>query len=262
MHYFRSSLFTQYGLKHGFFTRKGGISTGNFSSLNCGLRSKDDPQNIKQNLAIIANYMGTEVDNLQLTTQVHSADVAIAECRRSFYDLSQQQADAIITNNMQIYLGVQTADCTPILLYDYSNQVKAAIHASWKTVSQGIIKNCLQQMQMQGAQIKTIAVAIGPAIQPQNYEVGEDVREAFMKLDPNNHLHFIPAGEKSSKWLFDLPGYCETYLRSCGINLIDNLRLDTYANEEDFFSFRRETHKAQRAGLAQQQSIGCQLSVI
>jgi YfiH family protein len=258
MHYFKSSLLTQYAFNHGFFTRKGGVSAGNFSSLNCGLRSKDDPQNVKQNLVIIANYMGIEVANLQLTTQVHSPDIAIAQGGCGFYDLSQQQADAIVTNNTQIFLGVQTADCTPILLCDYVNQVKAAIHASWKTVSQGIIGNCLQQMQAQGAEIKTLAVAIGPAIQPQNYEVGEDVREAFIQLDQSSYLHFMPVNDK---YLFDLPGYCEAYLRSCGVNLIDNLRLDTYANEEDFFSFRRETHKAQRAGQTQQ-SIGCQLSVI
>ncbi len=230
------------GLRHGFFTRNGGVSEGLYGSLNIGLGSNDEPARVAENRGRVADAMEVPRDRLVTPWQYHSA-VALA-IDRPFGPDDRPEADAVVTRRPGIALGVSTADCTPVLFADSEAMVIGATHAGWRGALAGVVEATIQAMIGLGAARERILAVIGPTISQANYEVGEDFRQTFLDADPGNDRYFARA-EGSAKPHFDLPGYVAGQLAGAGIAEIEDLRLCTYAEEETFFSFRRTTHRAE-----------------
>lgn len=230
----------QDGVRHGFFTRQGGVSTGLYASLNCGFGSGDQPANVQENRRRVVAKLG--VDDCQLLTvrQVHSNRTVIAD--RPWAREDAPEADAIVTATSGLAVAVLTADCTPILFCDAEAGVIGAAHAGWKGAKSGIVASVIEAMESLGASRESIHVAIGPTISQRSYEVGHDFRQSFLDDHPDHSVFFtIPA--ISDKPYFDLPEFCRYHIIGSGCQQVDDLKLCTYENESLFFSFRRTTHR-------------------
>ncbi len=239
------------GVRHGFFTRAGGVSGGVYHSLNCAYGTGDSPENVNENLRRIADTLGAAKGIARLH-QVHGT-TAIAATTPWPHD-ARPQADAVVTATPGLAVGVSTADCVPILLADDRHRVVAAAHAGWKGALAGIVEATLEAMQKLGAQRDTIAATIGPAIAQGSYEVDAGFRERFLLQEESNQIYFIH-GARSKHFLFDLKAYVKDRLKSAGITRINLLAHDTCLQEDDFFSYRRTTLRGESA-------YGCQLSAI
>src|ERR1051326_6928426 len=226
---------------HGFFGRRGGVSAGIFASLNCGPGSGDERG------AVIANRRRA-TEQLQpgatLFTlyQVHSPKAVIAT--EPWEIGAAPQADAMATNVPGLALGILTADCAPVLLADAQARVIAAAHAGWKGALSGVIEAAIAAMESLGANRERIAAAIGPCISQANYEVGPEFEARFRDADPGNARFFEPSAQPGH-WRFDLPGFAAARLDPAGIANVETVSACTYAREEDFFSFRRATHRGE-----------------
>ncbi|MDE3060836.1 MAG: peptidoglycan editing factor PgeF [Pseudomonadota bacterium] len=240
------------GIKHGFFTRRGGASAGVYASLNCAIGTGDSPENVAENYRRITKTLGVAETSLCKAYQIHSATAVIAD--KAWRREEAPQADAIVTNVPGLAVGVTTADCLPILLADEKNRVIAAAHAGWKGAISGILEATLEKMQALGARAEDIIAAIGPAIAQASYEIGEEFYERFLADDEGNARYFIH-GARPGHWLFDLKSYAKDRLRDAGVNHITILAHDTCAEEADFFSYRRSCLRGETA-------YGCQLSGI
>ncbi len=227
-----------------FFTRKNGVSTGDFSSLNCSVKVGDDPAKVRENMRRIAGYLGCTVEKLFVLHQTHSSIVVPVTSREPFE--KTPYADALVTNESGIYLGIKTADCAPVLLADAENGVVAAAHAGWRGAVGGVLENTVQAMIDMGAERESISALIGPCIAPQSYEVGEDMKQSFLQADAKASLFFIPAG--AGKYRFDLPGYVLARLERQGIGAAEWVGEDTYALDESYFSHRRSSQKGEKSG--------------
>lgn len=232
---------------HGFFTRCGGVSNGLFSSLNCGYEKGDDPLAVAKNREIVVNAIADQFPgsfDLAINTQIHSNKVIFienpSECTT---------ADALITNQNNLLLGVLTADCCPILLADHENGLVAAIHAGWRGAQNGIIQNTVRLMKNKGA--KRIHAAIGPCLWAQHFSVKDDFISAFAD-EPRAHPFFI---KSKNEILFDFSAYIYDVLSSCDLASVEKSPYDTYTQPDLFFSYRRKTHK-------NESTFGVQLSVI
>ena len=225
---------------HGFLGRRGGVSTGAVSGLNVGTGSNDDPEAVAENRrrAIEAVLPGAA---LATVYQVHSAPAVIAN--EPWAHEERPQADALVTNRPGLLLGILTADCAPVLLSDADAGVVGAAHAGWKGALSGVTDSAIQAMESLGAARSRIAAAIGPCIAQISYEVDEAFRTRFLNHDPDNHRFF--AGCNSGKPHFDLEAYVTARLAAAGIGTIEALSLDTYGDEQRFFSFRRATHRGE-----------------
>lgn len=225
------------GIRHGFFGRQGGVSTGLYTSLNAGPGSSDDGDAVDQNRARIAQAMG--VGELVSCYQVHGIDVV--EVSESWSD--RPQADAMVTSAPGIGLAILTADCVPVLFADAEAGVIGAAHAGWKGALAGVCEAAVEAMVARGADAARIRAAIGPAIQQASYEVGPEFRETFITADPASDAFFIPGqGDRSH---FDLTGFVDQRLSQLGLGQIDRLTSDTCAEEDDFFSNRRRNHRSE-----------------
>lgn len=251
LNYYQSQSFNSDKCSTGFFTRQGGVSTGLYSSLNCSKKSDDDSKNINKNLLLIQNEFQTPNEVKQLR-QTHTNQVYILTDKH--FDCSDIEADSIITKLKNVPIGVVTADCTPILLIDEKNGIISAIHAGWHGAIAGVIQNTISKMLSCGAETKNIKACIGPTIIQKNYEVDSDFHKKFLSQDQENEKLFYLSINKN-RYMFDLSGYNEKTLKSQGISEIENLKLDTYSNENLFFSNRRRTHRNELV-------YGCQLSAI
>ncbi|MES2962049.1 MAG: peptidoglycan editing factor PgeF [Pseudomonadota bacterium] len=186
---------------------------------------------------------GFEHDAIQFVNQIHSADVITIDAHSKVHgDQNLPKADAIITNLEKVVIGVFTADCAPIFLYDEEKKVVAVVHAGWKGAKSGVIKSTIAEMEKLGA--KNIVAIIGPMIQQKSYEVSQEFFDDFTSEDEGNKIFFMD-GEKAGKHMFDLPSYVEKKLREEGILEIENSGIDTYENEKEFFSYRRSTHRGE-----------------
>lgn len=239
-------------IRHGFFTRKGGASSGIYSSLNCGIGSGDDRALVLKNRATAASMLTAEANKLCLPTQVHSAKAIIVEAPWSADN--QPEGDALVTATPGIAVGVLTADCLPILLCDPKAAVVAAVHAGWKGALGGVIEAALTAMASLGAHPADMICAIGPVIAQPSYEVGPEFYERFHQEDPHNDMYFLPSRQQRH-FLFDLPGYAKDRLADAGIKAINILAHDTCLDEDNFYSFRRAT-------LRKEAAYGRQLSAI
>lgn len=235
------------GLKHAFFTRQGGVSEGNFASLNCSDRSADDPALVAENRAIAAAALGYPPARLVSVHQVHG--VAVAVCDGPWE--TRPVADALVTATPGLLLGVVTADCAPVLFADAGAGVVGAAHAGWRGAVAGVLEETLAAMRALGA--SRITAVVGPCIAQPSYEVGADLRDAVLTRAAGDGRFFAP-GRRALHWQFDLPGYCLARLTAAGAQAHATLD-DTLANPEKFFSHRRRT-------LAGEGPIGHQLSAI
>lgn len=218
------------GVRHGFFTRRGGVSTGPFASLNCSLSGTDDPAHVAANRAAVTAALGAE--QLLGATQVHGADVVTAT--EPWPAGRGPRADALVTARPGLALGIVTADCTPVLLADPAGIV-GAVHAGWRGALAGVLEATVAAMRALGA--RNIVAAIGPSIRQASYEVRADLRDAVLARDPADARFFTDG--RPGHWQFDLAGYCAA--RLAGLARVDILAADTAAEPDRFFSHRRRT---------------------
>ena len=222
-------------IKHGFFNRNGGKSKGIYKSLNCGPGSKDKKDDIKKNLKIVKNKLSNNSKNIFLLYQVHSNKFIYIN-KDSKIKKRRIKADAIITNQKKLPIGVLTADCVPILIYDNVSKIIAAIHSGWKGAYKGIIDKVIKFMLLKGSKVKNLHAAIGPCISQKSYNVKEDFVKKFIKKSKNNSIFFK---KKNNEIYFNLPGYVKSQLKSNKISNIDHINIDTFDFKNNFFSARR-----------------------
>lgn len=224
-------------IDHGFLGRAGGTSTGIYSGLNVGLGSDDDQGLILENRLRVKETMlpGGELVTIH---QVHSPDVAIVS---EAFPLDQRpHVDAMVTDQPGLLLGILTADCVPVLFYDPVAQVIGAAHAGWKGAIGGVTDNSIVAMEKLGAQRDNICCAIGPCIGRASYEVDAGFQARFVDEDAANAEFFITG--KTDHYQFDIESYVADRLANAGIAQIDKLGLDTYANADRYYSYRRSCH--------------------
>jgi polyphenol oxidase len=219
------------GVSHGFFGRRGGVSQGDYDSLNAGEGSADAPQNVAENRARIAAAVGARA--LLSSYQVHSPDVVHVTAPWT----ERPKADAMVTDRPGLGLCVLSADCTPVLFADPDSGVVGAAHAGWKGALAGVLVRTVEAMEAIGARRDRIRAVIGPTIGQASYEVGPEFRGAFLAAHPASADLFL-AG-KGDRLQFDLPGFCLRQLTGAGIGAAENLALDTCALEATYFSNRR-----------------------
>jgi YfiH family protein len=223
------------GLRHGFFTRLGGVSAGLYDSLNTGLGSTDDPAAVAENRRRVAAHFGGVPDDLAACYQIHSAVARIAEAG---WKGDRPEGDATVTAVPGVICGVLTADCAPVLLADPEAGVVGAAHAGWKGALGGIIHSTVTAMEALGARPARMVAVVGPCIGMASYEVGADFQERFDHHDPGSRRFFAP-GEGADKRLFDLPGFVLWRLEEAGIADAAWTGHDTRVDAERFYSNRR-----------------------
>jgi YfiH family protein len=227
------------GLRHAFFTRDGGVSSGIYESLNGGIGSNDDPTHVAENRRRMAEQIGVEPKHFLSVHQTHSPNVVVTS--GPWPGPSRPLADAIVTRTEGLAIGATAADCGPILLVDPRARVIAAAHAGWKGALTGIVESTVAAMEKLGAERSGIVAAIGPLIRQHSYEVGGEFVERFIETDAENALFFIPSARESHA-MFDLAGFIRTRLENAGVLMIDDTGLDTYSDQR-FFSYRRSVHR-------------------
>lgn len=229
-------------LRHGFFTRKGGVSTGVYAHLNCGPGSNDDPDDVAQNRKLAMESFGCDPARLLTCYQMHSAEVAVVD---GPFVGELPKADAMVTNRAGFALGILTADCAPVLLADPNAGVIAALHAGWKGALAGIVENTVAAMLILGAQPENLVGVIGPTIHQASYEVGAELRALAMQSVGGGAARFFKPSTRDGHWMFDLGGLVASRLKDAGVGKGYSLGLDTYPDEKCFFSYRRSTHQGQ-----------------
>ena len=227
-------------LPHGFLGRRGGVSTGELAGLNVGYGSKDDKDAIGENRqrAIAAVLPGAELATVH---QIHSPRVVIVE--RAWPIDSRPHADAMVSVTPGLLLGILTADCAPILLADTEAGVIGAAHAGWRGALAGVAEATVEAMEKLGAQRGRIVAAIGPCIAQGSYEVDDGFHANFIAQDAANGRFFSTG--PSGKPHFDLEAYVVHRLAGAGVGQVEALHLDTYADPDRFYSFRRATHRGE-----------------
>jgi YfiH family protein len=231
------NLKNQSGLRHAFFTRKGGVSTQvSYEGLNCGISSQDDPDAVKENRRRVAETLGVPHQNLLSCYQVHSPDVVTV--KNVWRTEDRPRADAMVTTLKNTALGILTADCVPVLFADASAGVIGAAHAGWRGALTGVLENTLKAMEECGAIRSRIDVALGPSIWPNSYEVGPEFPAPFLAENAEFSRYFRPS-TRPSHFMFDVPGYVVGKLKAHGVMNIENSPADTAADEKRFFSYRR-----------------------
>jgi polyphenol oxidase len=227
------------GIRHGFFTRAGGVSTGLYAGLNCGLGSKDDRSAVIENRSRVAHALGTTVDQLLTCYQIHSATAVIAT--EPWTQDTMPKADAIVTARRGLAIGALAADCCPILFADPDAKVVAAAHAGWKGAVGGVIENAIVTMETLGAKRSRIQAAYGPCISLKAYEVGPEFEVAVLAVDPAAG-RFFAKPTPDIRAHFDLPGYVGSRLAKSGV-CVESASTCTYEDDSKFFSYRRTTHR-------------------
>ncbi|MBQ2260971.1 MAG: peptidoglycan editing factor PgeF [Loktanella sp.] len=225
------------GARHGFFTRKGGASSGVFAGLNCGFGSSDQQDIVAINRDRVAGALSLPSTHLVGVHQVHSADVVTVEKAGPIL----RKADGLVTRHKDIGLSVLTADCQPVLFMDATAGVIGAAHAGWKGALTGVLEQTVRAMEQLGALRQNVAAVIGPSISQANYEVGGEFRDRFMAVDPGYDRFFVAGAQ--SRFHFDLPGFGLMRLRSFGVGQAHWTRHCTYADPVRFFSYRRSVHR-------------------
>ncbi len=227
-------------VRHGFFTRRGGASSGIYAGLNCGPGSSDQIEAVSVNRARVAEAMHVVPLRLLSLHQVHSADVVVATADGWS---ERPRADAAVTATPGIALSILTADCAPVLFADPEAGVIGAAHAGWRGALEGIVEATLSKMEAIGARRDFIRAAVGPTISQRSYEVGQDFFERFLDKAPD-HTRFFVNGN-GDRYLFDLPGFVLARLRDGGVAEAGWIGACTYSEPDRFFSYRRCTHSGQ-----------------
>ena len=220
-------------IRHGFFTRQGGVSQGIYESLNVGLGSDDDPEAVAENRRRVAAYFGQQA--LVTAYQVHSATALVAD---GPWPAGPPQADAVVSATPGVVCAALAADCAPVLIVDPEARVVAAAHAGWRGALSGVVEATVRRMEGLGASRKWIRAVVGPCIGPASYEVGLEFRAAFVKADPA-FGRFFATGVSDDKRMFDLPAFVLDRLAAAGVTQCDWVGRDTCAEPDQFFSNRR-----------------------
>ncbi|TPJ53711.1 MULTISPECIES: peptidoglycan editing factor PgeF [unclassified Mesorhizobium] len=226
------------GIRHGYFTRVGGVSTGIYQGLNIGTGSDDDQALVAENRRRVAAWMGVPADHLLTAWQIHSPDVVVA---RGPFAGERPKADAIVTDRPGIAIGASTADCGPVLFADAGARIIGAAHAGWKGAFTGVLENTIAAMESLGARRENIVAVLGPSIGPENYEVGPEFVARFVEADGENDRYFAPSANPGHS-MFDLNRYTVDRLDRAGV-IAQGLGRCTYAEEDLFYSYRRTTHR-------------------
>ena len=220
-------------INHCFFSRKGGFSKGIYESLNCGKGSKDNKKNVNKNLALVSKKMRINQKRLSLMHQTHSNKVIIITKKNK--NLKKFKSDALITKMKGFALGVVTADCVPIILYDVKNKIIGCVHAGWKGASSGIIENTVKKFKKLNSKNKIFA-SIGPCIGVKSYEVDLNFYKRFITKSKNNTAYFLK--KNKFKKLFNLRKYVNDKLVKLKVK-VDHINHDTFKEKSRFFSYRR-----------------------
>jgi len=237
--------------RHGFFTRRGGVSEGPYASLNCSVSSADASANVMRNRSLVAQALGIGVESLVGVTQVHGHAVVVVD---EPWALGHgPEADAMVTRRAGLGLSIVTADCAPVLFCDVAAGVVGAAHAGWRGACAGVLETAVVRMEQLGAQRSRMRAAVGPCIAQASYEVGADLRDP-VAASLAGAEEFFAVGVRPERWQFDLSGYCLARLAACGV-VADSVGLDTCADAERFFSHRRRV-------LSGGGPIGHQISVV
>ncbi len=227
------------GVRHAFFTRRGGVSAGIYASLNCGPGSNDDPAHVAENRRRVAAHFGVGPERLLTAWQVHSAQALTVSAP---WTGERPRGDAVVCKEPSLICGALSADCAPVLLADPQARVVAAAHAGWKGALAGVVEATVAAMLAQGARADRIRAAVGPCIGPDSYEVGVDFLDRF-RTDDVDSDRFFRAGGAPDKRLFDLPAYVLDRLGRAGVRDAEWIGADTLADEALFFSNRRAAHR-------------------
>jgi YfiH family protein len=229
------------GLRHGFFTREGGVSDGIYAGLNGGIGSQDDASRVAENRRRMAAQLGVAPAHLLTAFQIHSPDVAVAS--EPWDNATRPRVDAIVTRTEGLAIGVTTADCGPVLFVDPSARVIGAAHAGWKGALTGVLESTIDAMEKLGADRAGIVAAIGPLIRQHSYEVGAEFVERFTAADAD-HAQFFIASSRETHAMFDLAGFIRMRLENAGVLMIDDTGIDTYSDQR-FYSYRRSVHRGE-----------------
>ena len=237
---FASPLLAGVGARHAFFTRRGGVSSGLYATLNGGTGSRDAPHSVAENRARMAKALGVAPDRFAVPYLVHSSDAVAIEAP---FDANERpRCDALVTATPGLALGVTGADCGMILFIDPEAKVIGAAHAGWRGALGGIIEATVAAMATLGANPRAIRAALGPCIAQNSYEVGADFVARFQSEDSAS-APFFAVGARAGHAQFDLKAYIGERARRAGLGAFEDLGFDTYADEARFFSFRRATHR-------------------
>ncbi len=228
------------GIRHGFFTRRGGVSGGIYDSLNVGTGSADRPADVAENRRRVANFLGVPPDRLVTLHQVHSPDAVVVEAPLAS---PRPRADAMVTARPGLALAVLAADCGPVLFADPQARVIGAAHSGWKGALTGVLEATVAAMESLGARRERIVAAFGPSIGAANYEVGPEFVDRFIAANGGNERYFAPS-PRPGHAMFDLAGYTLDRLVAAGVRA-EALGRCTYAEETLFYSYRRATHRGE-----------------
>lgn len=224
------------GICHAFFTRRGGVSGGKYTSLNCGPGSSDNEDDVIANRARAMAALDLEPSALFTNHQIHSADVVTIET--PIHPIERPKADALVTTLPGIAVGALSADCAPILFADPVDRIVGAAHAGWRGALGGVAEATIDAMIELGARPDNIRAAIGPCIGRDSYEVGPEFPEPFLRQDSSNAMYFT-AAEREGHYMFDLSAYLAHRLSQMGLSEVFRLDCDTFKDEANFFSYRR-----------------------
>jgi len=239
-HVTAAALTTAPGIRHAFLSRAGGVSTGIYAGLNCGLGSDDDPSHVRQNRNRAAAAVGAGPEQLRTLYQVHSARVIDAGIP---WEGDPPQADALVCDQPGIAIGVLAADCAPVLLADGKAGVVGAAHSGWRGARDGVVASVVAAMCARGADTARIVAVVGPCIGPDSYEVGPEFPGHFLDQDADN-TRFFREKPGTDRLLFDLPAYVLSRLADAGVEQTSWTGQDTCA-DEGFFSYRRSCHRSE-----------------
>ena len=223
-------------ISHGFFNSEGGYSNGIYKSLNCGIGSKDKKRKVLLNLKKISKKIKVPNNNLVLLNQIHSNRVKFINKTRK----NRFAGDGLVTNKKNLALGILTADCAPVLIFDPKMQNIAALHAGWKGAYKNIIKNTLNKLREKGSKMRDLIAVIGPCISMENYEVKNDFLNKFLKKSYQNKKYFK---FYNNKIFFSLNSYIKSQLIKFNIKKIEIIHKDTYLKKNKFFSSRRSINE-------------------
>jgi len=222
-------------IKHCFFSRKNGFSKGNYLSLNCGLGSGDKKENVLKNLNLVSKKTGYKDEVLITLNQIHSNKVVYFENESSIKN--KLPGDAIVTKIKNVAIGILTADCAPILLYDHSKKIIGCIHSGWKGALNGVIKNTVKKFKELNSNIDNLIAVVGPCIGKESYEVKIDFYERFVSQNLEHKEFFKKISDE--RYIFDLRGFINNEISNSNIKNIENIEKDTFSEEEFFYSYRR-----------------------
>ncbi len=225
-------------LKHCFFSRKNGFSSGLYESLNCGLGSNDKKINIIKNLEFVSNKIGCKQESLITLNQEHTDQVVLFKNKNDVKN--KLTGDAMVTTVKNVGIGILTADCAPILFYDPNKKIIGCAHSGWKGALNGIIENTVKKFNELKSNAHDLVAVVGPCLSKDSYEVKNDFINKFVSNDKKN-LDFFEK-KSGTHYNFDLRGFINNKLRNLGIKNIDNIEMDTFSEREFFYSYRRSCH--------------------